>query len=173
MTGAENLLSALWGNGENAVLQITSISAGSVKNILVPSVSGAISKALELNALGCDVYHACAIYESGESRKASNALGAFGFWLDIDCGESKSVEGKGYLTKKEAAQALQQFLTNTNLPLPTHIIDSGNGLHVYFLCECMIHKEEWLKSAKQLKCLTNYYGFLADDSRTADIASIL
>lgn len=173
MTGAENILNALWGTSHDSVYQITAIKNGRANNIPVTSIEDAILKANNLDGDGCDVYHACAVYKTAVSRKADNALGAFGFWLDIDCGAKKVEAGEGYENKSKATQALGEFLTSTNLPTPTHIIDSGNGLHVYFLCKSLIPHSEWLKAAKQLKTICKHFSFLADETRTSDIASIL
>jgi hypothetical protein len=173
MAGAQDLLNELWGDTKDLVCQITSIKNGVAKNFSVVSIEAAIEKAVELDKQGHDVYHACAIYKTGDSRTAANTIGAFGFWFDIDCGLDKASKGKGYETKKKASQALGEFLTSTSLPAPTHIVDSGNGLHVYFICESLIPQTEWQKSARQLKALCKHLSFLADESRTSDIASIL
>jgi adenylate kinase family enzyme len=175
MTGAEALLSALWGVDENegVVHQITRIKNGDVKNIPVRSKQDAISKAQKLNQDGWDVYHACATYNTHENRKVSNAIGAKGFWLDIDCGAEKASSKKGYATKSDANTALIDFIRKTKLPHPTHVVDSGNGIHAYFVTDRLIAKGAWINSSNQLKALCKHHGFLADDSRTSDLASIL
>ena len=140
-----------------------------------------VLKANELDAQNKTVYFACATYkqenyidELGKTRwrTAENAGWAKAFWLDIDCGEAKAVEGKGYATIKEAFNALKEFCSSTGLPMPTLVL-SGGGLHCYWPLGASISKDEWKPVAGKLKALTHSLKLLADDSRTSDIASIL
>ncbi|MDP1657744.1 MAG: hypothetical protein Q8L73_00135 [Methylotenera sp.] len=171
MLGAEALLTAMWRG--DSIHQIGTLKNGNFKNIPVKSIPDALQLATELSAKGFDVYFACGEYATPENRKASNALGAWGYWFDIDCGEAKAAKGLGYTTKKEANTSLLDFIKQTKLPYPDFIVDSGNGLHVYFCSDEFIPKSEWQAGARKLKALTKQYGLLADDTRTADIASVL
>ena len=143
------------------------------QNIPVKGVAEAVNKALELSSEGFDTYFAVAEYLTPGNRKADNASGAWGFWMDIDCGEEKAKVGKGYLTEEEAIKATKAFCKETELPEPTFIIYSGSGLHLYWLFDTIIGSEEWKSNARMLKALTHAAGFMADDSRTSDIASVL
>lgn len=105
-------------------------------------------------------------------RVPENKLEVQSFWLDIDCGESKAEAGKGYATKRLGVEALGMFCKAVNLPRPM-IVDSGNGLHVYWALTEAISAETWQPIANRLKALTKQLGLLADDTRTADSASIL
>jgi hypothetical protein len=120
-----------------------------------------------------ETYFACAEYLTPDSRAAVNTSGAYGLWMDIDCGEDKVAAGKGYATVEEAEVALSKFCKDAGLPKPTHIIYSGGGLHAYWVVDGKIDRDTWQSHAKKLKGLTKTCGFLADDSRTADIASVL
>lgn len=122
---------------------------------------------------GSDVYFAMARFTDESSRKGINAIGASAFWMDIDCGADKVNGGKGYLKKNDAKDALFAFCKTANLPAPSFIVDSGNGLHVYFVLDREIPKSEWKLTAAKLKTLTHHQNFLVDDSRTTDIASVL
>jgi predicted P-loop ATPase len=140
----------------------------------------------EANRPEVSLFHTCAAYKaafqmlpSGKKtfRKSHNWLSAKAFWTDIDCGESKATpdeNGKiaGYIDKKTAVDAIQNFLRNTKLPTPL-IIDSGNGLHLYWPLTRPIAPEEWQQIANALKSLTIHQGLIADPSRTADFASVL
>ena len=103
------------------------------KNLPVDGVADAIEQALKLSSEGTEVYFACAEYKSPDNRVAANASGACAFWMDIDCGEDKAAAGKGYATVEDAEVALSKFCKDTGLPLPTHIVHSGGGLHVYWV----------------------------------------
>ncbi|MFO7459465.1 MAG: hypothetical protein R6X07_02495, partial [Desulfatiglandales bacterium] len=101
-------------------------------NIPVKGALDAAERAHKLSDAGMDVYFGCAEYETPDSRTASNASGAWGFWMDFDCGEAKAEAGKGYPTPEVAKQAISTFCSDTGLPAPTHDVDSGGGLHVYW-----------------------------------------
>ena len=121
---------------------------------------------------GYSVYHACGSFQSEESRKAENAAQFRSFFLDLDCGLQKTNEGKGFIDKAAACNALKDFCKKLGLPKPT-IIDSGGGLHAYWTLQDDIEPDEWLSVATKLKQLTRFHKFAADDARTSDRASLL
>lgn len=166
-----NLLSSMWRG--DAIHQIATLKNGNFKNIPVKSIPDALKLAENFVKNGFDVYFACAEFITDESRKSNNALGAWGYWFDIDCGVEKAKNGVGYVTKKEANTAFLNFIKQTKLPYPDFVVDSGNGLHIYFCSDVFIPTAEWKIGADKLKALTKHYGLLADDTRTADIASVL
>lgn len=130
------------------------------------------------------VYHACSGYEhpyievmqgdkpKKQYRKPLNWKTAKAFWVDVDCGEDKFAEGKGYKDKQTAAKTMLSFAKAVGLPKPM-IVDSGNGLHFYWPLTEPIGHTEWRTTANQLKAVLEHYGVIADPSRTADFASIL
>ena len=171
MAEGSTLLSRMWrGDG---IHQISILKDGAFKNISVKSMFEAEQKAKDFSSNGYEVYFACAEYKEKGNRTVANAKGAWGYWLDIDCGEEKVLKGVGYATKKEASVALITFVKQAKLPNPDFLIDSGNGLHVYFCSGTFIPKSEWQTNSKKLKELTKHYSFLADDTRTADLSSVL
>ncbi len=146
---------------------------GSFRNQSVADRDSAIRLAQEHLNKKEDVYFACAEYTSSESRKESNAAGAYAFWLDIDCGEDKAASGKGYPTIEDGKMALDAFCRKAGLPPPTHIVISGNGLHVYWIFTERLDAQLWKALATKFKELAKLLEFRADPSRTADIASVL
>jgi hypothetical protein len=68
-------------------------------------------------------------------RQGKFACAVKAFWFDIDCGEDKAEGGKGYATQVAASQALKRFLSDCNLPNPSHVVASGGGLHVYWVLD--------------------------------------
>jgi len=139
----------------------------------VKTVAEALDKAQTISNAGRNAYFACAEYMTEGSRKGDNVKRVRAFWLDLDCGEAKAAKGDGYRTKREAADALVEFCTVTGLPKPTTLVDSGNGLHVYWLGNMDVSPEDWRACGALLKALTKKHGLLADPSRTSDIASVL
>lgn len=168
------LLNALW-RSPDQVHQIGTLdrSISMFKNIPVNDISVAVKRALALSAAGTETYFACAEYMISNSRVAANVSGAWAFWVDIDCGENKAAAGKGYLAEADAHVAAKQFCKDAGLPQPTHVVSSGSGLHMYWVLSNVLKREVWQAKAVKLKALTKELGFLADDTRTADIASVL
>jgi hypothetical protein len=179
MISAAEFLSPLWGAGPDGSLDgVNYIATPSNKHdgfdhFPVKTIAEAVDMALGLSTQGRNAYFACAEYLTTLNRKAENAKGAWAFWLDIDCGEKKAKEGKGYLNKPAAVKALNAFCTAAALPEPSIVGDSGNGLHCYWHFSEFINREEWRALARKLKALAAKHGLLADPSRTADIASVL
>jgi hypothetical protein len=133
----------------------------------------AIRMALDASKAGRDVYLACSGYQNGNSRKAANVKTVGGFWVDVDCGAAKADGGKGYTTPEDAERELGKFCKQINLPETNFLIFSGGGIHGYWLLSEALSCEAWLETAKKLKALTKALQFYADDSRTADPASVM
>lgn len=104
---------------------------------------------------------------SSYSRKADDAVYVRSFFVDLDVGE-----GKGYDTKSEASQAVDSFVERANLPPPIKI-DSGGGIHAYWLFDEDIPAAEWKPYAEKFKDLCIKKGLKIDPVVTADLARIL
>ena len=107
--------------------------ASGFRNIPVKDITEAVALAQQHDDAGCDVYFACAEYLTPDNRTAANVAGAWAFWMDVDCGPDKAADGKGYATVELADVAIQAFCKETGIPVPTHIGESGGGLHVYWV----------------------------------------
>ena len=116
---------------------------------------------------GWDVFYGCSTFKDGSSRKAPNALLVKSFWLDLDCGQ-----GKPFDSQATALKALKSFCEATNLPKPT-LVNSGNGVHVYWILKEAITPDVWEPVAEGLKRLCKDSSFEADPAVTADVARIL
>lgn len=90
------------------------------------------------------------------------------FWLDLDV----KADPKAYATQKEASEALVGFCKAMRLPKPM-VTSSGGGLHVYWPLTEALDPDKWQHYANILKGLTHAWKLRADDSRTADRASVL
>lgn len=134
----------------------------------------------ECDAKGIETYHACAGYKRAPymlngkliSRTALNWDRAKAFWCDIDCGAEKAEHGKGYADQKEAVIALFGWCEKVGLCKPL-LINSGNGLHAYWLLAQPIPADEWREIAAKFKSAMEADGLLVDPTRTADFSSIL
>jgi len=134
---------------------------------------------LAMSGNGLDTYFALGRYEphttvgGGPGRRGTYVRALKAMWVDIDCGAEKAAAGQGYAKKKEAIAAILDFMTSYSLPEPTYVIDSGGGIHVYWALDSEITSDEWKRAADMLKVVTAAHGFLADPTRTADVASVM
>ena len=130
------------------------------------------------------IYHACCSYKEasyevtidGEKktkyRGEPNWKQAKSFWADIDCGEQKAAEGKGYATKIDAAKAIVGFCRNNQFPDPM-LVDSGGGLHCYWPLTRSVGPKAWRTMAVSFKAALAGAGLIVDPTRTADLSSVL
>lgn len=172
--GGLRLLNALW-RSPDKVHQVGALNRLTkfFTNTPVKDAVDALTRTQALSAQGVDTYFACAEYLSPGSRKADNVAGAYVFWGDIDVAPGKGADGKGYETLDEAKAALKKFRIEAGLPKPTHVVESGGGLHAYWVLDAFVDRATWQAYATKLKAIAKHLGFLADPTRTADIASVL
>ena len=154
------------------VLMITQIENGKAINSPCDGFDAMEKKLRRTDKSGVDVYHACASFEDGTSRAACNAKFHKALFLDLDCGEEKAERKQGYVTQRDALNALKAFCKSVGLPPPI-IVDSGGGIHVYWAFEMAVPTANWKAAAEGLKSLCRSYGLLADRQVTADAARIL
>jgi len=106
--------------------------------------------AQEFVANKVNAFYGCAKYGNENNRTHSNAKYFRALWIDIDCGETKAAEGKGYATQAEGVQAFKKFYKSVNLPTPI-VVNSGYGIHAYWLLEETIERREWEPLAERLE----------------------
>ena len=87
---------------------------------------------------------------NGHSRAAVNCVAFKSLFIDLDVGVEKAINGEGYVTKEEALDALYEFLEVNELPPPV-IIDSGTGIHAYWLFDKTIPFKEYEPVAIKFK----------------------
>lgn len=171
---AERLLSAVW-QTPSRIHQVGVLSrqTGKFRNETVVGVRAAVMFTADQSAAGNDTYLAMAEFVDQHSRTAANVASASALWMDIDCGPDKAAAEKGYENATEARAALESFCARNGFPAPTHVVDSGGGLHVYWAINQPIERATWIAAAGQFKAVARACNFLADPTRTADIASVL
>jgi hypothetical protein len=103
----------------------------------------------------------------GYSRKADEAQAVKSFFVDLDVGE-----GKGYDTKQDALDAIDIFIEANELPPPVRI-DSGGGVHAYWIFDKDVPADEWKPYAEKFKNFCLSHGLNIDPVVTADLARIL
>jgi hypothetical protein len=136
------------------------------------TLDGAEKAIQEYLDLKRDVYFGVSKFITNENRKAINAGWNKAFFLDLDCGQSKYEEGKGYLTQADALIALRRFCEALELPKP-NVVNSGNGIHASWSLKETILKDEWKVGATLLRKQVVTLGLIADSSKITDPAMVL
>ena len=138
------------------------------KQVFVESIDEVSDYADAMVHKGYDAYFALANFQSDEGRTVANAKELNSFFIDIDCGANKA-----YADQTEGIEALKKFLASTDFTKPTVVVNSGRGLHAYWVLEQLITREEWKPIAERFKVLCQEHKFEADPAVTADVARIL
>jgi len=141
---------------------------GSPRQKFVGSIEEVNALAQKLVDEQYNAYFALASFaDPKEGRTAKNAQSLKSFFIDIDCGM-----GKPYADQAEGMTALKAFIKATKLPRPT-VVNSGRGVHAYWVLEAALPSDEWKPLAEKLKALCVQHKLEADPSVTADSARIL
>lgn len=136
------------------------------------SIDAAIHAANDLDNNGFDAYFALGTFNVAGSRKGDNVKQVRAFFLDLDCGEAKHAENKGYRTQADALSALRVFCKKLKLPRPT-VVNSGRGIHVYWPLTEPVSRETWLPVANRFKVLCQREKMIIDPVVPADAARVL
>ena len=123
--------------------------------------------ALDYDTQGWDTYFGTATFTTDEDRTADNAQALRSFFLDLDCGETKE-----YPDQITAIQSLQNFCMRMALPKPL-LVNSGRGVHVYWVMDRDLTRDEWQTVADKLKASAKQHNFPMDYVVPADAARIL
>ena len=129
--------------------------------------------------LKTDLYFALASYKrgfytvttkSGKEKKVvrvrDNVSQLKALWFDIDF-------KAGYTGGKAVLEALHRFCGATGLPMPSLLVHSGNGIHVYWPLTEAVSVDEWAPVAEALKQAAKDHGLVADLACTADACRVL
>jgi hypothetical protein len=114
-----------------------------------------------------NIYFALSSFD-GFSRKADDSIYIKSFFLDLDVGKEKN----SYATKDDAYTGLGKFIEALNLPAPV-VVDSGNGLHVYWILKEAVETSVWKPYAEKFKDLCRQHGLVIDPAVPADAARVL
>jgi len=140
-------------------------------NIIKPkfatSVGDAIALAQKFIDIQHNVYFTPGTYE-GLRRKQDNCVYVKSFFLDIDVEHGKDT----YPSKEAALKDLERFCEEINWPQPV-LIDSGGGIHAYWIFDEALPAEEWMPYAKKFKQLCTDRGLLIDQAVPADSARLM
>lgn len=104
-------------------------------------------------------------------RVAKNAMSLKAIWVDVDVKADKP--DKNYTTLTDALDAVGSFVKAVGLPPPSALVNSGGGLHVYWISDKPLTPAEWEPYAQGLKALLLREGVKCDAGITTDEARIL
>jgi len=105
------------------------------------------------------------------SRKAEESVAVKSFFIDLDIGEIYVEKNKGYPDREAGFAALEKFLEDTGLP-PPFKINSGRGIHAYWIFEEEVPYAEWKPYAELFKALCLEHMFI-DPAVTGDAARLM
>lgn len=107
-------------------------------------------------------------------RRSEQCTGVRAFWLDLDAGPEKRAK-VGDKVYHDADEAYADLLAKLGpvLPRPTYVINSGFGLHAYWVATADVDPDKWLALARNFKSYCASIGLKQDPARTADSASIM
>ena len=131
------------------------------------TIDDVIDRASQLDAEGVNAYFGLATFETTNDRKVTNVKSLSSFYLDLDCGV-----GKEYPDQNTAFHDLKRFVKATGLPRPM-LINSGYGIHVYWVLTESVPYVKWLPVAQGLKDMCIQHNLSADNGVTADAARVL
>ena len=145
---------------------ITSIGTDKkVSNKFAETLDGVFEQIERFKSKQLNTFVALGTFD-GYSRKADDCLFVRSFFIDLDVGA-----GKDYQSKGDAHTALYKLVGETGLPDPV-VIDSGGGVHAYWIMDEDIPKDIWKPAAEIFKtiCLEH---IAIDPVVTADAARIM
>ena len=146
---------------------VTSIKDGAVRNRFAESLDELVDLVETLNETEHNVFVALSSF-GNYSRAAKNAIYARSFYIDLDVDPENP---RKYASKDAALEDLDGFLKIAKLPPPVRV-DSGNGVHAYWLFDEDIPIPEWKRYVDKFKSLCNDY-IKIDNNVTGDAARIL
>jgi hypothetical protein len=140
--------------------------SGVVRNLFTATYDGVV-ELVDIYKNDCNVFVSPNTYLN-ESRKADNTAFSRAFFVDLDVGTG---EGK-YPSKSAALIGLEEFTNAVQLPPPVRV-DSGYGIHAYWVFGDDIAIAEWKLYANKFKKFCLDSGLLIDRAVTADAARIM
>lgn len=126
----------------------------------------------DLDKGSSQVWYSYATYRGDRAKGTSAYLRSFVVDIDLTKPGGKKA---GYPTHKAALKALQAMCARTGIPKPTFVVDSGNGLHVYWALDEDLDAARWKVTAERLKDTIRRADpkLAVDTSRWADAAGYL
>ena len=149
------------------VLFRNNLAQGRHRQVYFHSIDELAEAADYYDSDGWDIYFALSNYTTVGTRKGEDAKQIKAFFLDLDCGPEKE-----FPSQTEALAQLRAFCTALDLPKPL-MVNSGRGVHVYWVLSEPVAVEQWKPVAEQFKRKCSEHNFDIDTSVPADTARVL
>ena len=128
------------------------------------SVDGAIALIEDFANQGMGSSFTPGTYE-GLRRKQEDCIWVKSFFIDLDADHGDV----RYDSKEQAVEDLQRFTTEIGWPPPV-LVDSGGGIHAYWILNDEMPADEWIGYAKKFEQLCVDHGLRADPQVLANAA---
>ena len=148
---------------------VLGIKGKSVRQVLVQTREELNKAAAEFVEQKRNAYFGCAKFTTDKNRTKDNVQNIKCFWLDIDCGESKTqineTTGRpdGYIDQEAGLKELKRFCDLIGLPRPL-LVNSGRGIHAYWPLSAPVTRAEWEPVANRFNELCILHKFYVDTS---------
>lgn len=111
----------------------------------------------------------------GIARAQTNVVGKLALYADMDCGAEKFAKkpDETYPTRDDALRAAVHAIQGRKLPMPSYIISSGTGIHLYWCLESAVDRHKWNALAHGLAQAGEAVGLKFDPACTEDSARLL
>lgn len=145
---------------------VTSIDNNkNVRNRFAESLDDLINLITGVNSSSTNIFVAPGSFV-GHSRKAESSAFLRSFFIDLDVGHDKP-----YDSKQDAQDAIEHLCATAELPPPV-IVDSGGGIHAYWIFDEDVPYATWKPYAVKFKAKVQEY-IPIDPAVTADAARIM
>jgi hypothetical protein len=141
--------------------------SGTIIPRFASDTDGALSLASKFIQTEANVYFTPGTY-TGLRRKQEFCAYVKCFFLDIDVMHGK----QRYDSKEIALSELQRFYTTIGWPEPV-IVDSGGGIHAYWILNEEIPADDWMEYAEKLKQLCTDHSLVIDEGVVCDSARLM
>lgn len=150
---------------------VASIKGTGKDKTIIPRFTEDASKVIStlqaLSGPGANLYFTPGTYE-GFRRSADECVAMKAFFLDLDYMHGKFV----YVSKEAAIADTHRFCEEIGWPPPV-LVDSGGGIHAYWIFDEDIPGDEWKDYAEQFKQLCIDRGMVIDQAVPADAARLM
>ncbi len=166
-----------------AVRQVGSDGRPFWRHVAAASSAELAAAVTAIDARGRDVYFALASYRAPECwvtakdgtrkrkrRTQSNVEAVRALWLDLDCGPTKAYPDQPAALRTVFAACGE---AEDQLPVPTYVVSSGRGIHVYWAFDRALPLEIWTKLATVFKACIGSLGVASDAQVIANAACVL
>lgn len=168
----------VWPKGEHFF--VVHISAdGTPRHIHVQTPEAAKAAVARGVGAGKNVYYAMASYreekykDNGKikRRTQANVDRLKCLWIDLDC-KGKN-DGTDYPDQEAALNDIYRMCSESGIQRPTLTVNSGYGVHAYWVFEEDIPRDAWIRIAAMWRATLDEFGIKHDRSCTEDCARIL